>query len=283
MFVNPTYPGRFGSVLDTRQKLAARHESGEFDDILQGLVGDYDRASQATVDKIWRLRAHQSFTQARWKDGQFGIHIEDVTNERNKLLKAFTEAADALFADYGIDTSQRIAFNIDANGNVIVTSPHRDQSAIETLVNGSGLMRNAIAKLLNDSHLVAIAAQGPSVSTVDLQQIAQGLGLVMREGPEGLVGDVVVGDDVVASSTDKDLHDDLAALDAAIRYFDAAHRQLAIAQREELERLKVQDGKRRTADDLVRKAELAERLAEKEAAERMARLHPELGHRPVFI
>lgn len=283
MFINPTYPGRFGSVLETRQKLVARYESGEFDDILNGLLGNYDQASQATVDKIWRLRAHQTFTQARWKDGQFGIHIEDVTNERNKLLKAFTEAADALFADYGIDTSQRIAFNVDNQGYVHVTSPHDDQLLIEKLVNGSGLMRNAIAKILNDSHIVAIAAQGPSASTVDLQRIAQGLGLVMRDGPDGLVGDVVVGDDVIASSTDKDLHDDLAALDAAIRYFDAAHRQLVIAQREELERLKVQDGKRRTADELVRKAEMAERLAEKEAAERMARLHPELGHRPVFI
>lgn len=283
MYVPPTRSGLLDTLLTAGPRLEQHYQSGEFDELLQRLLGDFSRASAATMDKIWALRRLQHVTEARWRNGQFGIHAQDVATDRDKLLKAFTEAASGLFTDYGIDATRPIHLTVGDDEQIQIGSQHPDKLLIEDLISSSGLLKASIIKLMADTHLVEAAKLKSAALPAEVQALRQNLTLELGIGDDGRVGEIILAGRVVASSEQDDLSNKLSAMDFAIRQFDRAdqlHRQMQAA---ELAQLKRSDERRRTNDEIKRERDLAERLAEKEAAERLTRLHPELGHRPVFI
>lgn len=162
MFINPRHWSPEAAA-DMDRQVQARYESGQPDALIQTLMGDLDQASKATKDLIFGLRHFQGITPARDKDGHFGVHVGDIQSQRDALLVGVNKALRALFQDYGIDMRRDVTFAVAQDGRIEVANPHPDADQIETLVNGSALLRNSIAKILSDSGLIAgIEAQkGP--------------------------------------------------------------------------------------------------------------------------
>jgi hypothetical protein len=260
-----------------RQRLMSKYKSGNFDEQVLRFLGDIEEASQRTKDLIWALHDTMGMTKAQTKGGVTGIHVGDVAKDRDKALSAFTKAADSLFRDYGIDTSQRIDFTIDGEGMVRVMGSHSDSDKIEELVNSSFLMRSTIARVLNDTRLVETANNGPEFADANLV-------LSLMGGDGDLQGVVRMFNDLLASSTKKKKGDtEEGTLKDLLDAFDKQQVDRQKAIEADRERAKQVDTQALLARQAYQNAYVQQLMAQREDAARQGDVPPATTTPPTFI
>lgn len=253
---------------------------------LQAVMTGIDQANTATVDALWALQQRLLTPAGGWYQGQGITNVAAAFTARSELLGDFTTAIAGVFADNGIATTAEMRFRIDEAGQIRLANDHPDRTRLEALINGSPVLSGAITRILQDTQRLAMAvlAQQGKATPELAAAMRQGLSLNLLDAGHGLIADVRYGGAVLASSDDKaDWSGLIASLDQVINAFDEAERQRRIAYDQEMAKLKLDDDRRRTGLKQAKDQDLADKLAEKVAAERRAHVHPEQGHTPVFI
>jgi hypothetical protein len=270
----------------TSTAAAESGDAGAFDEALQAVMTGVDQAKLATVDALWSLQQRLLVPAEGWYRGQAITNLPAAFAARQELLSDFTRAIGGVLQDYGISAGTEMRFRLDEAGQVRLATDHPERTRIEALVNGSPLLSSAITRILQDTQRIAMAAlaqQGKATAEL-ADAMRQGLTLTLLDASEGLVSEVRhSGTVLVSSKDDADWKGFIASLEQALHSFDAAERERRVTYEMELSKLKLDDERRRTQLKTAKDKDLADKLADQEAAERRANLHPENGHTPIFI
>lgn len=120
----------------------------ESDGSSSGDILDLSSAGQSVADQLNSLLSSSSDSST-----------QQLANETT--AKIFEKLRDALEAK-GIDLSEQIDLQLDANGQVVVTSDHPQKAEIEAAINGDSGLKQAVTEYLGFMKTVAPSLTGSS-------------------------------------------------------------------------------------------------------------------------
>jgi hypothetical protein len=116
-----------------------------------GDILDLSSEAQNAADQLFQLLASSETNSLQTAEEKAGENV-------------YQKLGDALSAD-GIDTSQEVDLQVDADGNVIVANNNPQKQQIEDLINGNPELKKLVAQYLEFMQAMASAAQNDSGSS----------------------------------------------------------------------------------------------------------------------
>ena len=96
-----------------------------------------------------------------------------IQDSSNQLSDSIAEKVNTALTDAGIDTSEQIDLQVDADGNIVVTNDHSQADAIEEAINNDASLKASLTEYLDFMRTMAprIAADAQSDGDVTLSLV----------------------------------------------------------------------------------------------------------------